>query len=99
MKIAALFGCVGFAALLMTSAMTTVTPAYAQRSEDCRDRVRHAERHLDRMIERFGRHSGPAREARDDLERTRDRCFRRDRHDRDGGWDHRRHDGWDRGPH
>jgi hypothetical protein len=90
MKLAALLGTVGFAALLMTSTVATIAPAQAQRWEDCRERIDHAERHLDRMIERFGRHSDAARGARYDLERTRDRCSRdHDHHD-----DRDRHDGW-----
>lgn len=91
MKFSVLFGTVGFAALLMTSTVVTIAPAQAQRWEDCRERIDHAERHLDRMIERFGRHSDAARDARHDLERTRDWCYRNHRSD----WDrHDRHDGW-----
>ena len=91
MKLATLFGSVGFAALLVTSTIVMTAPVQAQRYEDCREAIRHAERHLDRMIERFGRRSDAAREARHDLERTRDHCSR-DRHDgppppRDG-WHH-----------
>ena len=91
MKFAALLGTVGFAALLMTSTIATTAPAEAQRYEDCRERIHHAERHLDRMIERFGRHSDAAREARHDLERTRDWCHRNHRSDWDRG---DRRDGW-----
>jgi hypothetical protein len=94
MKFTALFGTVGFAALLMTSTVVTITPAQAQRWEDCRDRIDHAERHLDRMIERFGRHSDAARGARRDLENTRDWCYRNHRSDWDRHDDRDRHDGW-----
>jgi len=101
MKLATLFGGVGFAALLVTSTIATVAPAEAQRWEDCRERIHHAERHLDRMIERFGRRSEAARDARHDLERTRDWCYRNHRSDWDRGRDHdgpppppHHHDGW-----
>ncbi len=76
MRMKALFGGAGFAALLLLGSI----PAQAQHyGGDCRDRIVRAERHLDRAIERFGRHSDRAREARRDLEDVRDRCRHRDR--------------------
>lgn len=97
MKWSAWLAGVGFAALAITSTVTTAVPAQAQRWEDCGDRIRHAERHLDRMIERFGRHSSQAREARHDLERTREWCSRNRHRDRYRDGDRRdRHDGWGR---
>jgi len=83
MRLKWLLGGLGLAAVFLTAGSA---PAYAQRWEDCRDRIRHAEMHLDRMIERFGRHSGPARDARIDLERTRDWCYRHHRRDWDRDW-------------
>ena len=101
MRIGALLGGVGVAALLlMGSTVVTSQPAQAQRWEDCRDRIDHAQRHLDRTIERFGRHSDAARDARHDLERTRDWCQRnhRDRWDSGDRGDRRDHgDYGDRG--
>jgi hypothetical protein len=88
MKRSALLAAAGFTVLTLTASVTTVTvPAQAQYREDCRERVEHAERHLYRMIERFGRRSPQAREARYELERARERCERRR---------HRDHHGWDR---
>jgi len=55
------------------------------------------------MIERFGRHSDSARDARHDLERTRDWCYSHNRDRWDEGWrgrhDDRRNDRWDRRDH
>lgn len=109
MKISALLAAVGFVALTITSSVTTITPAAAQRWQDCRDRIHGAERHLDRVIDRFGHRSPQARDARHDLERTRDWCYRNHRRDWDRGWhegrggyrDHNgppppRRDGWGR---
>ena len=85
MRVKALLGGVGFAALLLTGSAVSIMPAQAQRWEDCRDQIRHAEYRLDRAIERWGRHSDAARDARHDLERIRDWCYshHRDRWDRD----------------
>ena len=90
MRLKALLGGVGFAALLLLGSM----PATAQPwgGYNCRDRIERAERHLDRAIERFGRHSDHAREGRRDLEDVRDRCRHRDhdRYNRDDRGDHGR---------
>ncbi len=85
MKLRTLMGGLGFAALLLSAGVTTTLPAAAQRYESCYDRIRHAERHLGRMVHRFGRHSREARQARRDLENVRDYCRRHDhrRNDRD----------------
>jgi len=104
MKIKALLGGAAVVALLLIgSSVVGSVPAQAQRWEDCHDRIRHAERHLDRMIERFGRHSDSARDARHDLERTRDWCYSHNRDRWDEGWrgrhDDRRNDRWDRRDH
>jgi len=73
MRMKALLGGAGIAALLlMGSAVTTGTPARAQRWEDCRARIDHAQARLDHAIDRWGRHSDAARNARHDLERIRD---------------------------
>jgi hypothetical protein len=77
------------AALVLTSSIITVVPAAAQRWEDCRERIYRAERHLDHMIDRYGNRSREAREARYDLERTRDWCYSHHRRD----WDRDRRDG------
>ena len=87
MRMKALLGGVGFAALLL---LGSAAPALAQPWDGggCYERIQHAERHLDRVIERFGSHSEAARDARRELEFARDRCRHRD-HD----WgDH--HDHW-----
>jgi hypothetical protein len=88
MRIKALLGGVGFAALLL---LGSAAPAQAQPwgGGGCYERIQHAERRLDRAIERWGRHSEAARDARRDLENARDRCRHRDRdrynrHDRHG---------------
>lgn len=83
MKISAYLGSISFVALLIASSMATITPAAAQHREGCRDRIHQAEWRLERAVERFGRRSGAAREARHHLERTRDRCSRDHRRDRD----------------
>ena len=83
MRMKALLGGVGFAALML---LGSAAPAQAQpwdRGGGCYERIQHAERRLDRAIERWGRHSEAARDARRDLEDARDRC-------------RRRHDDWDR---
>ena len=85
MRMKALLGGAGFAALLLLGSVPVTAQPWGG-GGDCRDRIAHAERHLDRTIERFGRHSDAAREARRDLEDVRDRCRHHD-HDR---WD--RHD-------
>ena len=96
MRMKALLGGVGIAALLlMGSSVVSSTPAQAQRWEDCRDRIDHAQARLDRAIDRFGRHSEQARDARHDLERTRDWCERNHRDQWDQGW--RGHDRRDHG--
>lgn len=87
MRMKALLGGVGFAALML---LGSAAPAQAQpwdRGGGCYERIQHAERRLDRAIERFGRHSDAAREARRDLEDARDRCRHRD-HDWGGHHDH-----------
>ena len=91
MRMKALFGGVGFAALLLIGSL----PAQSQPWDGggCYERIQHAERHLDRMIERFGRHSEAARSARYELESARDRCRH---HDHD--WGDRHDHGW-RGDH
>lgn len=95
MRVKALLGGLGLAALLlMGSTVVSSTPAQAQRWEDCRDRIDHAQGRLDRAIDRFGRGSYQAREARRDLERIRDWCYshNRDRWDRDWRDHHDWHD-------
>lgn len=93
MKFFALAGSIGFAALLLTSSIAQAQP-YGDRWESCRERIWSAERHLDRAIDRFGRRSWQARDARHDLERTRDFCANRwHRRDWDHGWRDRGDDG------
>jgi hypothetical protein len=96
MKITALLAAAGFAALAISASVTTITPAQAQRWEDCRERIHDAQRHLDHMTDRFGFRSPQARDARHDLERTRDWCYNNHRRDWDRGWhgDRDRHDSW-----
>jgi hypothetical protein len=82
MRVKTLLG--GLAALLILGGPVVVSvPAQAQRWEDCHDRIDHAQRHLDHMIDRFGYRSEAAREARHELEDTRDWCYshHRDRWD------------------
>jgi hypothetical protein len=77
----ALLGGAGFAALLLVVSL----PATAQPwggGGDCRDRIEHAEARLDFAIDRYGRYSDAARDARHHLEDVRDWC--RGRHDH--GW-------------
>jgi len=85
MRMKALLGGAGFAALFLLCSVPTTAQPWG--GGDCRDRIERAERHLDRTIERWGRHSDAARDARHDLESIRDRCRHRD------------HDGWDRHDH
>ncbi len=87
MRIKALLGGIGLAAALLMGSV----PAQAQPwgGGGCYERISHAERRLDRAIERFGRHSDAAREARHHLNRVRDECRER-RHDRHDRYD--RHD-------
>ena len=92
MRMKALLGGVGFAALLLVA----IPLAQAQPWEGggCRDRIESAERHLDHAIDRFGRHSDAAREARHHLEDVRAQC----RRGHDHGWFdwHEYHEhGWD----
>lgn len=96
MRMKALLGGVGLAALLLMGSM----PAQAQPwggGGDCRYRIERAEARLDRVIDRFGRHSDAARDARHDLENARDWC----RRGRDHGWfdrhDFHEHGDGDRG--
>jgi hypothetical protein len=98
MKITALLAAAGFAALTITASVTTITAAEAQRWEDCRERIHDAQRHLDHVTDRFGFRSPQARDARHDLERTRDWCYQNHRRDWDRGWHgdrdgYRDHDG------
>ena len=81
MKMKYLFGGTGIVAALL---ILGSAPAFAQPygGGDCRDRIERAERHLDHAIDRFGRHSDAARDARHDLENVRDWC----RHSHDHGW-------------
>ena len=80
MRMKALLGGVGFAALML---LGSAAPAQAQPWDrgGCYERIQHAERQLDRAIERWGRHSEAARDARRHLEDVRDSCRER-RHDR-----------------
>ncbi len=98
MKITALLAAAGLAAVAITSSLAPITPAEAQRWEDCRERIHSGERQLDRTIHRFGHRSPQARDARHNLERTRDWCYRNHRRDWDRNWHegrgHDRHDGW-----
>jgi len=71
------------ALLIVGGSVVGSVPAQAQRWEDCHDRIDHAQRHLDHMIDRYGYRSDAAREARRELEDTRDWCYR---HHRDR-WD------------
>ena len=94
MRVKALLGGAGFAALLLVGSVSAQAQPYG--GGDCRDRIERAERHLDHAIDRFGSHSDAARSARHDLENVRDWC--RGRHDHswfdshdyhehgDGGW-------------
>lgn len=87
MRMRTLLGYASMAALLaLGSAAVTSVPAQAQRWEDCRERIHHAEDRLDRAIYRFGRHSDAARDARHDLERIRDWCMNHNRDRWDRGW-------------
>jgi len=52
----------------------SVTPASAY--ANCEQRIRRAERNLDRAIQRHGLHSIQAERRRDQLERVRARCHR-----------------------
>ena len=88
MRVKALLGGAGCAALLLFASAPVTAQPYG--GGDCRDRIERAERHLDRAIDRFGRHSEAARDARHDLENVRDWC--RHRHDRYDGHDRDRHD-------
>ena len=88
MRIKALLGGVGFAALLLLGSVPAQAQYYG--GGDCRDRIVRAERHLDRAIERHGHHSDRAREARRDLDDVRDRCRRYRERDRDHYRDHYR---------
>jgi hypothetical protein len=98
MQMKTFLGRASIAALFMLGSFAvTSVPVQAQRWEDCRERIDHAQNRLDRAIDRFGRHSDAAREARHDLERTRDWCWshNRDRWDRDWRDGGRHHDrGW-----
>lgn len=87
MRMRALIGRMSFAALLVFgSFVVTCAPVQAQRWEDCRERIDRAQERLDRAIYRFGRHSDAARDARYDLERTREWCWRHNRDRWDRGW-------------
>jgi hypothetical protein len=93
MQMKALLGGAGFAALLLLGSV----PAQSQywNYGGCAERLVHAERRLDRAIERWGRHSAAAREARSNLEDMRYRCRHhgRDWRGHDHGWrDHGWHD-------
>ena len=92
MRMKALLGGVGFAALLLVA----IPLAQAQPWEggSCRDRIERAEARLDRDIDHWGRHSDAARAARRHLEDVRDWCRQRHEH----GWfdSHEYHEhGWD----
>ncbi len=79
MRMKALLGGVGVAAALL---LLGSQPVFAERWENCRYRIERAEARLDRAIDRFGRYSDAARDARHDLENARDWC----RRSRDHGW-------------
>jgi hypothetical protein len=84
MRMKALLGGAGFAALLLLGSVPAQTQPWG--GGGCYERIAHAERQLDRAIERWGSHSDAAREARHHLERVRDEC--RERHHDHDGWDH-----------
>ena len=92
MRMKALLGGAGFAALLLLGSPLAQAQPWGG-GGDCRDRIEHAQRHLDRVIDRFGPHSDMAREARDELERVRSWCWRHE-HDRWHDHDWHDHDHW-----
>ena len=70
------FSKAGMTAMLLAGflLMGSVTPASAY--ANCEQRIRRAERNLDRAVQRHGLHSIQAERRRDQLERVRARCHR-----------------------
>ena len=103
MRAKALLGGVAAVLVVMGGSVVGSVPAQAQRWEDCHDRIEHAQRHLDHMIDRYGFRSEAAREARHKLEDIRDWCYRHHRDSWDPGWrenggyyhDYHDYDGYD----
>ena len=93
MRMKALLGGAGFAALFLLCSVPVTAQPWG--GGDCRDRIERAERHLDHAIDRYGRHSDAARDARHDLEDVRDWCrhhdhdwFDRHEYHEHGDWHH-----------
>jgi len=67
-------------AALLGALLLGVVPAQADRNDRCGQRIRKAEANLDVAVRRHGRNSRQAEKRRQELERVREQCGRRDRH-------------------
>ena len=71
-----IFSKAGMAAMALAGFLLVGSVAPASAYANCEQRIRKAERNLDRAIQRHGLHSIQAERRRDQLERVRARCHR-----------------------